>query len=529
MFGKFYFFRDNSLNPNEGGYEITKIYSPDIWSAIDCIYQPLNQNDKIQNNSKEDLNKSDIKDSNNDKNSISLNESSMEDNDNPNEFDVSQQNSKESIREDLIHIKDVPNNEKRKYMENILESIQNFKVTELKNELEKFGIKISSRWKKEQLTQELQKVINESLKILDGQEDISLSLIAKKEDITIDRQDSFEDMNEEDNQNNDNDFKESECSQKRKLNDDSNNTEEASTTKTENKKLKRSNEDETLSHLKSSDKENELEQSPSPSNIKVKGNLSTISLHSALNPLRFDQFELIVISQFVRDLLTIHFAHYIYSSIVYNIQLGKPIIPIGTLALEQQQRSNTPANYVHLAFSYFDKGHCGYMLSEDLYNLLNMTGFSISKKNFNYLITSLMSLSNTTVPPSTLSEKIIYMFFQQPSMTSATLIPTVPEYPFVNIFSNNDTTRLLTGNKDNSESNTSENFCPLIVERNSTQYNVDELIKQSEADQKIKVQLNDSYSNALKKIGKILVFKMHFNYNFKFYSSIRGSNTRIGN
>lgn len=385
-------------------------------------------------------------------------------------------------------------------MENVLESIQNFKVTELKNELEKFGIKISSRWKKEQLTQELQKVINESLRILDGEEDISLSQIAKKEDITIKGQDSFDEMSEDNFQNNDNnELKDSECSQKRKF-DKLMDTEETSTPKNENKKSKRLNEDET--QLKSSDKETELEQSPSTSNIKVKGNLSTLSLHSALNPHRFDQFELIVISEFLRDLLTIHFAHYIYSSIIYNIQLGKPIIPIGTSTLEQQQRSNTPANYVHLAFSYFDKGHCGYMLSEDLNNLLNMTGFSISKKNFNYLITSLMSLSNTTVSSSSSNEKIIYMFFQQPSMS--TLIPSVPEYPFVNIFLNNHKTRLLTGNKDYSKNDTSENSC-LIVERNSIQYNVDELIKQSEADQKIKVQLNDSYSNALKKIGTIFV------------------------
>lgn len=131
-------------------------------------------------------------------------------------------------------------------------------------------------------------------------------------------------------------------------------------------------------------------------------------------------------------------------------------------------------NYVHLAFSYFDKGHAGHMPLDDLLCLLNCTGFPLSRKVFN-------ALTNNEA-------RLVYRDFSPPT----TLIPRYIEYPSVSM-------------PPTATSTTSVSVIngPLIVERNYTQYNIDELIKQSEADQKLKVRLNEELASSTSKVGHL--------------------------
>ncbi|XP_046908268.2 uncharacterized protein LOC124489907 [Dermatophagoides farinae] len=546
VFSTFIYNRDNSIDPLNSGYEVTKIYFPDIWSSFDSIYRPFKNDIEDSNNisiptttdlkSTTSKQTSDIKPESNESSTKSKVESKKVEQMETNTDDNVTVSLKLSST-DRVCIKDVPNEEKKEYIEKLLQTMAGLKVAELKNELEKFYIRFESRWKKEQLFQRLQQVCQESLRILsgedsghghsigiDGQQDLT---IGKSEDINM-IDDHYEENQSSplNSQMDDNEDLILLSGQKRKLDDskvanydDDNlaNGDDEDESKSKETIMKKSKSEQ--QHEQESN-DSKIEESPFkqhkkqlmdnnftaiPSSIKVKTGsgqqpLSIVTLQSALNPHRFDQFELIIVAEFIRDSLTMHFARYILSSIFECIQQQKSIIP-ATLPVAANTDTNstsgripTPINYVHLAFSYFEKGHCGYMLADDLNTLLQSTGFIQSKKTFQSLVSSLLSLANIHISSSLMNERIMYIFFPQPSQ----LIPRQIHYPTVSYSSCSSTNRnMAIGSADNTKDQT------LIIERNSIQYNVEELIKQSEQDQKIKVCLQDSMTQTTKKIAHL--------------------------
>ncbi|KPM09043.1 hypothetical protein QR98_0075730 [Sarcoptes scabiei] len=446
----FIYNRDNCLVPNQSIYEITKIYLPEIWSALNEIYSPLVENcendiSKIQNET--------IKESESEQKDIQSSNQRSDD-----QAITIEKKENESFQNNIPMSED-----RRKNLLSILESINNMKVTELKNELEKLGVKYESRWKKEQLFQKLQTEISEVLKTLDNNEEQIVPREPKNDCPSTETEIPPADQNLNDSKSINND-EDQNVSAKRKQDDESHQEENNC------KKMK-------LDKPKSAQSFAAL-----PTNIKVKSNMSLVSLHNALNPHRFDQFELIIVAELLRDSLVYHFTRYLYSSIVYNIESMKSS-PITSM----DQKISISPNFVHLAFSYFDKNHSGYMMSDDLNHLFQMTGFPFSKKSLNSLISSLKSSTNDQ---NGLNDRVFYANFQQPS----TLIARNFHYPTMNQ-SKSECSIDYDGQKSSNNQ--------LIIERNSIQYNIDELIKQSENDQKIKVHLNDALMDSSKRIARL--------------------------
>ena len=130
------------------------------------------------------------------------------------------------------------------------------------------------------------------------------------------------------------------------------------------------------------------------------------------------------------------------------------------------------------------------MPADDLISLLNATGFPLSRKVFNGLTTA------------NGSDRVAYRDYMPP----VSLVDRMPDYPAVSL-----ATAAATSNSAatcNVTSGASDG--PLIVERNAIQYNVDELIKQSEADQKLKVRLNEEVASSHTKIGKCRVWSFRY-------------------
>lgn len=520
VFCTFIYNRDTTLNQDEAAYEVTKIYFPDLWSALDNIYAPLHGVsvlDEVSVSNSDPCDKNEVEVGNQPEqqdNDLMVNDS-KETESQPTERKIESEFSSGKV--DSIFIKDVSNDQKRNYLEQTLISINNFKVSDLKNELDRLDVKYESKWKKEQLYQRLKQVLEEYLKTLNSHQTESDEMEVKDEiqaedDHTVDE--STEGKPDEMETEQENDAQEQKSKQaslndstadveanEEKLNLKRKSNESDESCKTENdhdlvsKKIK----------VEFDDKKS-IEQKPMTlngtlSNLNVKGNLSTVSLQTALTPHKFDQFELVVVAELLRDSLTIHFARYILSAIIHNINSKK------STTIGSQESRVIHSNYVHLAFSYFDKGHCGYIHSDELNTLLNNTGFTISRKTFNQLVSSLMQLVNPTTGSvslltSFISERIVYLFFEQP----LTLIPLQTEHSSI---------QYLTPIDSSSTSKLSKiDDIGLIVERNSIQYNIDELIKQSGNDQKTKVRLSDSLAEATKKIGMVLSAKILFNSNF---------------
>lgn len=123
------------------------------------------------------------------------------------------------------------------------------------------------------------------------------------------------------------------------------------------------------------------------------------------------------------------------------------------------------------------------MPCDDLNTVLNAVGFYLSRKVFSSLVGSL---------PESNSDRVNYREFQEPE----TILSRKVCYPTVSQRASDTTGQPLSDSASEL----------LIVERNSTQYNIDELIKQSEEDQKIKVRLNEQLSVSINKTCKIRSF-----------------------
>ena len=261
------------------------------------------------------------------------------------------------------------------------------------------------------------------------------------------------------------------------------------------------------------------------SSLKVKGvGLSVVSLAALLTPHKHDQFELCVVAELLGDALALHFARYIHSAVLANFHLitaakAKTAEPVEKVCFDYEvleclkcsnslsflpfqppQRSIEP-NYVHLAFSYFDRAHCGLMPCEDLQALLNATGLPLSRKVYSGLVAACQATEKA----------VAYREFAEPQ---GPLVERPPVYPTVHLqghssislasLAGGGASAAAAGSSvgDGSRGGGGPLVVPLMVERNGVQYNVDQLIRQAVEDQKVKVELSEQLLKVTARSGK---------------------------
>lgn len=149
--------------------------------------------------------------------------------------------------------------------------------------------------------------------------------------------------------------------------------------------------------------------------------LSLVSLHETHQPAKYDQFELSVVSNILKETLVQHFSEYIMTAFVEDSKQKKkdsssPNAATASSSTSSQDatsdtnnntkstsKNNTfvddktgltcsftreypVARYLNLAFTYFDVNHMGYLQFEDISRLFNNTGLTISKRALASLI-----------------------------------------------------------------------------------------------------------------------------------------------
>ena len=199
-----------------------------------------------------------------------------------------------------------------------------------------------------------------------------------------------------------------------------------------------------------------------PAVIEYKGDLSfsVLSLHQALNHHKHDHFELSVAAELLREALLKHFALVIASCLKGNqAQLVTP-------SPEVDRRKGKAPTYMQLAFSYIDDRNHGYVLSEDVLQLLSLTGYKISKRSWQSLISGL--------------EKIHYKSLEAPQV----MIQPAALVDPLSSSSSSDHSSL----ENEAEGNKSS--APVFV-KNGVMYDVENLVDQREKYTKAQAELKE--------------------------------------
>lgn len=179
---------DTNLDANNSGYEITKIYLPDIWSTLDSIYAPIGEVEKKEDKPivlEEVVLKEEEEEVKTETQVIELSgepqitEEKPVKEEEPMESETTVETAGESVAaalqvneeekemvngsEEIVEPEDKPD---REYLENVLENLDNLKVADLRAELEKLGQKVEGRPRKDQLATRLREYVNEQLEAL---------------------------------------------------------------------------------------------------------------------------------------------------------------------------------------------------------------------------------------------------------------------------------------------------------------------------------------------------------------------------
>ncbi|CAG2104914.1 unnamed protein product [Medioppia subpectinata] len=393
----------------------------------------------------------------------------------------------------------------------LLESINDLKVAELRAELEKRGARLKGNHKKADLINKLRQLITQLLEDEDVvsddvKNDWWAQRILSKENAATDDQTKAEEATEptqtdpivdtnssvvceENNTNETNDVimieDEKEGVQNEEqmvidLVDDKTNDSKPNDVTIEDtpngsqRTVKRKNDSQSP---KESKKAKNIEVAPEviPTKVTdgcvyVKGgeNLTVITLHEALNHQRYDQFEMSIVSEVIRESLIHHFSHYILSTLIHNY---KNPVSKDEKSAETAKPTPMPINYVHLSFAYFDSSHCGHILADDLTKLLNNANFTLSRKAFNLLMST--------------EDKVLYRDLCEPKE-----LLTVTK-----------TTSAVNTQKADDDASQASNV--RIYEKNGTVYDMELLIDQSEKDEALKVRLNEELIANQEKISQL--------------------------
>lgn len=174
-----------------------------------------------------------------------------------------------------------------------------------------------------------------------------------------------------------------------------------------------------------------------------------------------------VVSELLREALIRHYSRVMLSAFVENSKKPKANQPKEAKGAKEEssavEQDKNKVNYAHLACAYFDANHCSYLFADDIIKLFSNCGYTLSKKVCTLLLGN--------------EEKIEYRNLPEPR-----------EFlPIVNRNEGKSSETLATGS---------------IVERNGILYDINQLINQSEADEKLKVNLADEITLLKDKIGK---------------------------
>lgn len=183
---------DTNLDANNSGYEITKIYLPDIWSTLDSIYAPIGEVEKkedkpivfeevvLEEEEEKVKPETPVIELSGEPQVIEQKPVKEEE---PMEPETSVETAVGSVvaalqvkeeetkmvngSEEIEEPEDKPD---REYLENVLENLDNLKVADLRAELEKLGQKVEGRPRKDQLATRLRDYVNEQLETLNEPE-----------------------------------------------------------------------------------------------------------------------------------------------------------------------------------------------------------------------------------------------------------------------------------------------------------------------------------------------------------------------
>ena len=336
------FFYNRSDMFGECSYEYSTIFMPDVWSLLD---KPVKVPESVEAKSDEPVA-----------------DESMEETFNvKQENDASEQN--QAANND-VHL------EKSQTTES-LDWINDLKVTELKNELEKRNIKMSRNMKKVELVKLLTEVVAKE----------SETAVTEPESEPMESSTSNDPVKIAEGEGNLDELSSVSTSpikgEKRSLEDD-----EAEVPAKKSATEEREKDD------PQTDEQSNDQQPPDdekPTVIEYRGDLSfsTLSLHQALNHHKNDHFELSISAELLREALLKHFSSIIASCLKCNAET----LSSTTSSPEIDRRYKfKPPTYFQLAFSYLDDRLAGFVYSDDVWHLLSSTGYRISKKSWTTLL-----------------------------------------------------------------------------------------------------------------------------------------------
>lgn len=250
--------------------------------------------------------------------------------------------------------------------------------------------------------------------------------------------------------------------------------------------------------------------------------LSVVTLYDVAQVSRYDQFELSVASNILKEALIQHLSEYMFTALVEesrqrattaaqsgdnnslssstnsqetNSDSNNNSKPLSSKNTQQQQQTttatsttdgNAPAamlkeypvdRYINLAFAYFDHTHLGYLHADDLSKLFCNTGLTISKR-------ALMSLVNE-------SEKFNYLTLADLSPKLAPLYV----YKFPDQF-----TRLPGASATGDASETGQTG--KMIEYQGVRYDVEKLVQQAREAETSRVTMAERFNHAIENFDK---------------------------
>lgn len=242
--------------------------------------------------------------------------------------------------------------------------------------------------------------------------------------------------------------------------------------------------------------------------------LSLVNLHEATQASRYDQFELSVASNILKESLTQHLSEYILTTLIEDnrqkmSQVGGSSASTGHSSNSSSQETSSDTNnnnsakstfknpttaaehkgilkefpvdrYINLAFSYFDSTHMGYVYFEDLNKLFNNTGLTISKRALVSLLGDSEKFNYRTLPD--LSNKV-----------KPTYVYEFPEH-----------FRRLPGSSSSASSSENSDLAlnGKTVEYKGVSYDVEQLISQVKDAETMRVSLVDRFNYAIENSDK---------------------------
>ena len=331
--GTFVYNRSSCLE--ESFYEYSTVFLPDIWSL---------------------LGKTEIK--------VEKQEEAKDDKQEPEQgLETDQQKPEENVAEETLDVEVTPTVDASSLepasqeqtadptvnteSSELLSRIHDFKVTELKTELDKRSVKYGRTAKKAELVNLLKEALeSEQQAVAEGNPvtDVSSSEVIKMEEEEV----------------------VSASGTKRKVEE----TEEIEEQVTKKTAVETALTEELVAKAKISGTTIE---------VTTDASLSCLSLYQGLNHHKNDHFELSLSAEVLKESLIKHFGHFILSCLCQ--ESNSKIIKNDSRGSESNsRRGSKPPTLVQLVFSFFDDRHLGYIRSEEGNQLISCCGFNLTKK-----------------------------------------------------------------------------------------------------------------------------------------------------